>query len=838
MFGTMSGTLFKVLPDGSEAWRFEADGTIFGSPSIDPFGNIRFGTMRSSFYLIRSSGELVGTYEDTSEYPCYYSASPLVDVAGRSYLGTIDRSLLCIRDSVTRLQWKADLEGGTGKLLPERGSGAYGSVLLDADGQLYVPCMNGYLYCLGRPSRAVSFDSQRAENQIVGDMALAECPDDVASLHRSLLPRSLGCSALNRDPLAPTTMLDEALKLAGHSYESLPIVTWPVYRDVYRLNLVEYVLEQAPDQGPAVLRELADAIEFEAVSLTDKIIEAGAMADIVVESPSFSHIFGEAPLAEAIRAVYKRHGAFLTATQEEYLNTVGSSIDSSIQQALGLLILAMDEATRLRDEALDDLEDIEREKVFRDIMNPNFISNLSPLFSNFEIYQRIDKGKILHGGAVIASVIDSLLGFSSSALAKCAEKASKSGGHSALADDVLFTFETPIGSIILGGAGDNTYRIMPDVSKETWPALLVDLGGNDTYKHYLPHDMRDDIAASVVIDVAGDDLYDSDGDNAQGAGCLGAGFCIDMGGDDVYVAGHFSQGAGWGGVGILYDSFGADQYYGDTCCQGAGFMGVGLLIDENGDDVYSVDEHGQAFGYIRGAGVLLDTRGDDLYFAGGEYEHMYEPPRTTSMSQGYGFGVRLSQIGDPHASGGVGLLIDSAGDDTFVSDFFGTAGAYWLGLGMLMNRSGNDTYMARQYSIASGIHLAVGLLVDDDGDDTYLCRSLSQGCAHDNSVGILVDNAGDDIYLAQDFSQSATSPRSFSALVDNGGNDMYWAMAGHLNQGESRYQSEGGRKSSLSILLDAGGNDWYQIKGEDNMRWTQLYYGVCIDSPFGNSGLH
>lgn len=841
-FGTLGGTFFKVWPDGSEAFRFEVDGPIFASCSVDAENYSRFGTIGYTFYRIGPTGELASRYVAGQTTPIHYLSSPLLDVGGSSYVGSLGRCLYCFNSTCSRTSWRFYMERSQ---LGANSSGIYASIILDSMERLYVPCMDGKLYCFEAGYEKAPADASAAlySELVLEPLAAAQGETAASRAQQAAFPAGAAYSpgapwiVGRQDPQGPGTLLDEAMKMTGYSYSALAIDYALVGKDAYRLNLVEHILAEEPADGPAVVRQLSDDLEYECPTLQQKILKAASMADVLVEPVVFTHVFGSSPLEEAIRAVYTRHGAALSLAQQDKLASINGIIGRSIQEALGLLLLAMDEAQRLRDEAMAALSPSERESIFFETIDPNLIGNMSPLFSMFAVYGKVDRARIVQGGAIVASVLDSLLGAARSGrdwqVASYAQDRTRSASVSG---DVIFSFETPIGAVVLGGYGETTYRTDFEPSPEDIPTLIVDLGGDDLYYNYLPDNLRDLIGASVTIDVSGNDTYRTVRDNAQGSGNLGVGFCVDLSGNDYYQSGSFSQGAGWGGVGVLNDWGGNDQYYGDTCCQGAGFMGVGLLIDSAGNDSYSVDEHGQAFGYISGGGVLMDAAGDDLYFAGGEYEHMYEPPRTTSMSQGYGFGVRLNTIGEPQASGGVGLLVDSAGDDTFISDFFGTAGAYWFGLGMLMNRSGNDVYMSRQYSIASGIHLAVGLLVDDDGDDTYMCRALSEGCAHDNSVGILVDNAGDDVYLAQDFSQGASSPRSFSALADNAGNDMYWAMPGHLNQGEGRYDDN--YKTSLSLLLDSGGRDFYQIMGADNTRWTQTIYGVGIDSEFGETGLH
>ena len=823
VLGTLGGTMLKVSSAGSLVWSYEADGPIFGSCAIDSAGGVRFGIIGHRFYYLNQQGKLLSRYGTATPFPKHYCSSPLVDKAGRTYFGTMERRLICLNND------------GDWVWTREMGNGVYASPVLDAQGRLYIGCLDGVFYCFaGSGQKSAGSARVGRGNRLTSARPFG--PGAPAGQGQEV--RFLAPEVWLDGPAGNITLLDEALKMIGYSYGDIAVVQAPLQRDPYRLDLVEQLLSGDPVEAPVSARESADEFEQESLTFQSKIIQAAALGDVYVEPTSLSWEFGPNPLEEAIREVYRRHQKSLTPQQEAELGRINERVDSALQRALGLLLLAIDDANRLRDESLQPLSESERARLFDEEINPNLIGNTSPLFSMFEVYEKIDRAKLFAGAALVASVIDSFIPIAVSGQEEASQgPAPRSGGTRSASGDVIFSMETPIGSIVLGGPGQTTYTTPPDHSPTQWPALIVDLGGNDKYYNYLPPEIRDRVCVSVSIDVSGDDIYSTSQDSAQGSGDLGVGFCLDLGGDDVYKARNYSQGAGWGGVGVLYDASGNDQYYGGICCQAAGYMGVGLLIDGSGSDQYSVDEFGQAFGYIRGVGILDDLSGDDLYFAGGEYVHQYEPPRTTSMSQGYGFGVRLHMLGEPHASGGIGLLVDSGGDDTYVSDFFGTGGAYWFGLGMLLDREGDDSYFSRQYSIGSGIHYAVGVVIDDDGSDSYMCRALSEGCAHDNSVGILVDNAGDDTYIAQDFSQGASDGRSFAILVDNGGNDFYWAMAGRLNQGEGKYRSDVGQ-SSLGFLFDVGGVDWYQLRGSDNTRWTSRSFGVGIDVPFGDSGFH
>lgn len=377
------------------------------------------------------------------------------------------------------------------------------------------------------------------------------------------------------------------------------------------------------------------------------------------------------------------------------------------------------------------------------------------------------------------------------------------------------------GLMIVGGTGDNDY--------DQEALLIVDLGGNDRYRNAAGAS-RNGHPFSMVIDFSGNDVYRTGEDYAQGAGILGGGFLIDLGGDDQYLSKSFGQGAGVLGVGMLIDMGGDDVYQCHSFCQGAGFLGIGLIAESGGNDQYSAAIYSQGFGFVRGLGLLLEGEGNDRFFAGGVYQDHREPGKAyLSMSQGFGFGLRPwgTLAG---ASGGIGILDDAQGNDTYLGDYFSQGAGYWYSLGILNDTEGHDFYAAGRYSQGAGIHLAAGMLRDSDGDDHYLARyGVSQGCGHDLAVGFLLDSGGDDRYVGGTLAQGAGNANGFGVLSDNGGNDEYYLHdegQGHGNAEEFR------ELDSFGILFDLGGDeDRYSLGGHNNKVNLRTQWGIQADLP-------
>ncbi|MHC4598177.1 MAG: PDZ domain-containing protein [Planctomycetota bacterium] len=357
--------------------------------------------------------------------------------------------------------------------------------------------------------------------------------------------------------------------------------------------------------------------------------------------------------------------------------------------------------------------------------------------------------------------------------------------------DVLGSFSTPDGLVVVGGPGRTVYT--GDA------ALIVDFGGDDVYLNGAGGSTRD-IPVSVVIDHEGNDTYRGTS-VCQGAGRMGVGVLMDLKGDDAYLAEDFTQGTGLFGVGILYDGEGRDRYTASEYHGGAGLFGIGILVDRKGDDRYSANLYAQGFGATKGFGLLLDGAGSDTYYASGKYPSGYGTAGVyRGMSQGFGIGFR--QI----ASGGIGVLLDHGGNDHYVAGNFSQGGGYFFGYGILRDRAGGDRYQASRYNQGFGVHSAVGILIDDRGNDRYRCEvAANQGSAWDLGVGYLIDGAGNDHYEAHGLAQGGASQNGFAALIDLGGKDNYHARGAAQGSGGQTTYGGGRGAKNLGILLDAGG---------------------------------
>jgi hypothetical protein len=323
---------------------------------------------------------------------------------------------------------------------------------------------------------------------------------------------------------------------------------------------------------------------------------------------------------------------------------------------------------------------------------------------------------------------------------------------------ILYEAQTPIGKVIVGGVGPNVYT--EDA------ALILDLGGDDLYLNNAGG-TRPGMPIALVIDWGGSDRYLSRENFSQGAGVLGGGFLIDLGGDDTFISLDGSQGVGFWGIGLLYHGDGNGVFSARKLCQGTGQMGIGLLINRNGDDKYLCSFAGQGLGLFGGAGILIDEAGDDLYQLGGlEPDFRDLTKATQSFGQGFGLGIRADKdkLGVP---GGIGMLIDKKGDDVYIADYFAQGSAYYYGLGILDDQAGNDQYFSGRYSQGAGIHSSIGILIDRAGNDFYYSSvGAGQGMGHDFGVGFLEDDAGDNYFYGGSLVQGASTNGSLGILIN------------------------------------------------------------------------
>jgi hypothetical protein len=385
-------------------------------------------------------------------------------------------------------------------------------------------------------------------------------------------------------------------------------------------------------------------------------------------------------------------------------------------------------------------------------------------------------------------------------------------------EGLLFPCDTVLssGRMVIGDVYSNTYYDDADI--------IIDLGGDDKYINssgvVYPYTMR----TRFIVDFSGNDNYETTDSFKISFGAInGAQFIYDMEGDDRYNTGNFSLGTSFIGFSQLMDESGNDVYTSGVMSQGASFYGFGELIDKEGDDIYTAACFAQGFGFVKGTAVLIDSSGNDSYRAGMHFSHAplleYD---YLAMSQGFGLGLR------PRTCGGIGILADYKGNDTYNASVFGQGGSYWHSIGLLFDFQGNDYYSAAQYAQGSGIHLSTGGLFDYAGDDMYFSRfGPSQGEGHDFAVGMLSDKKGNDTYTVSG-GQGAGLNNSVGILLDREGDDSYYSRenfaCGDVNESRGFF--------GFGVFIDLEGEDFYAKAGEkDSISWINKYYGIGIDAP-------
>jgi len=423
---------------------------------------------------------------------------------------------------------------------------------------------------------------------------------------------------------------------------------------------------------------------------------------------------------------------------------------------------------------------------------------------------KLDRARLLESGAQLAELASELAAIGDSSASAVAIKDGRAplpawSGPPVVEGDVILVLTLPDGRpAVLGGPGPTRY-LAPC-------GLSVDLGGDDVYLAGAGGNGGEPGRLALAVDLSGNDLYAGSEPYSLAAAGIGAGILIDGAGNDVYRAGDHNAGAAFGGVGILEDRAGDDQYLALTFSLGAGAFGFGCLRDRQGRDLYQGSAFTEGFGFTGGLGRLADDAGNDVYLAAPRFSDQLRDATTTlSLAQGFGYGAR------PVGSGGIGLLVDAEGQDRYLAEVFAQGAAYWCAFGALIDRQGNDHYDGFNYAQGSGVHVAVAALVDAAGNDDYQAKGVSQGCGHDLGLGMLVEGGGDDRYDASDLSQGAGNANGAGLLIDLGGNDALTVKTAATTQG---YANPRRNRGSVGVVVNLGGDDRYVGgPGEDEGLW-------------------
>lgn len=588
----------------------------------------------------------------------------------------------------------------------------------------------------------------------------------------------------------------------------------------YRLRLFD-LLADRPLEIPYYNRLFIHQLFKGEPSIARGVFFASMRTDASVRRGLLSH-----PYTTIKEALAEKEDPFFYALDE--LNEVAGDtnvawdfrlprMSAEIEEALAALLLASTQAIEYRNLAFRNLSEEEQERLWEKALgyiDDDTAMTAEDVYFVEETIGKVEFSLLYAGLEDLAMVLDTLMPFIDSVRNELP----------------AFEFGTPYGTVKIAGKGNDTY--------DDDYLLLIEPGGDELYSRAganpnITHPL------SIVIDLDGNDSYVNESyDPAIAAGVLGAGILIDWRGDDVYESNGPGQGGGLFGLGLLYDREGSDHYEGFTNCQGSGTFGAGILVDVAGDDTYRGFRGIQGYGFTKGCGLLLDLAGDDQYVARNDSLPFPSPQsaeHNAAMAQGFGFGKRADFTDGKSLAGGVGVLADGGGNDTYEAGVFAQGAGYWYGVGMLTDKEGDDTYSGVWYVQGSGAHFAVGVLNDVAGNDTYTAfKNMAQGAGHDFTVGYLLEESGDDVYNAPNLSLGGGNASGIGIFWDKGGDDVYNVTAA-TTLGLANIGKRGGMRDRLicaGIFLDTGGGkDTYPRDKPANNNKTWFQPGLNTKEP-------
>lgn len=281
---------------------------------------------------------------------------------------------------------------------------------------------------------------------------------------------------------------------------------------------------------------------------------------------------------------------------------------------------------------------------------------------------------------------------------------------------------------------------------------------------------------------------------------------IDPAGNDTYTFESNNQ-----EIFFLFDASGNDYYRSESSLFSANF-GFSFAYDMAGDDVYIAKD--EAFSAKLGFQEFIDFAGNDYY--------------STEM-----FSLGASLFGSS-------LMIDKAGNDTYITGEYGQGFASCWGISLLLDEAGSDTYICGTlefhaplvpndyrsmgqgmgFGIRPDLGGGVGVLIDREGNDRYIGGVYAQGVGYWYGLGILIDNAGNDFYSAVYYPQGSGIHLAGGLLYDQQGEDSYYSKHGP-GQGA-------GHDFGVGIFIDGAGNDHYSIEGGNGLGLTNSV-GIFID---------
>ncbi len=579
-----------------------------------------------------------------------------------------------------------------------------------------------------------------------------------------------------------------------------------------RLRFQKYVMDE-PGRAPATLegaaRELARASSVGGVmallaDLGEPEVSVAPLPDTVLAAEERAVQSSSTPVTTAMEALFTGTGKRFQGKDRETVTREEATLAPATARELAALILASRAAAVRRNREVDRSE-LERGGIFGAKGKRTAAALRGVVVQGDETAEddtrelerelsSLDLRALTRGAVRLAGEVDT----ASAALAALP----------AAESEFQFDWASPLGRVAVGGAGANRYHGSY--------LLVLDLGGDDVYEG--PGSASGDEPASVVVDLGGNDRYAAadSGRAGPGGAILGYAAVVDLGaGDDVYEATAWGSGFGFGGVGWIEDDGGDDLYRGQWLSQGAAVYGMGILLDRAGNDRFEItgDEPvngfgmGQGFGGWRGLGLLLDLGGRDRYWVGRLKEFPWSTRGDTTEMAVQGAAAAIG----PFPAGGLGFLVDAAGDDTYEAGYGVQGFGRDFGLGALVDLAGRDSSIAAGRGMGCGERMGAGILVNLTGADYYLAN-WGLGFGDDLGLGIFLDAEGADTYNPGRGSSLGVSLRQgagwFVDLAGENGFGLY--EENELNRSIGFVDSRGGnlwrrRAPGVAIFVDLSG---------------------------------
>jgi outer membrane protein assembly factor BamB len=131
-FGTWTGKLWAVSPNGSRKWVFKAQNEIKSAPAIGPDGTVYFGSRDRNCYAVRPDGQQRWVFQTGG----WVDSSPALAHDGTVYFGSWDKNVYALTAEGKR-QWQFTTPGEI-----------VSSPAIGADGTIYFGSHDRKLYAL------------------------------------------------------------------------------------------------------------------------------------------------------------------------------------------------------------------------------------------------------------------------------------------------------------------------------------------------------------------------------------------------------------------------------------------------------------------------------------------------------------------------------------------------------------------------------------------------------------------------------------------------------------------------------------------------------------------